>query len=219
MATIPAGAYMPLYADAGRTAVAAFKMDVTPVTRAQYLQFVTQNPAWRRGAVKSHEYLKDWPGVFDAGSGTELQRPVTQVPLAAARAYCSAQGKRLPSVDEWEYAAAASRKRRDGTADAAFRQELLALYTRIGKAPRPVGSTFTNVYGVSDLHGLVWEWTEVAHDHSHHAAGHHDMSCAGSAQGASSTSDFAAFLRYAYRSGLTDGSTQSNLGFRCAAGM
>ena len=53
-------------------------------------------------------------------------------------------------------------------------------------------------------------------EHSHHAAGRHDMTCAGSAQGAADPTDFAAFLRYAFRSGLAGDDAHANLGFRCA---
>ena len=44
--------------------------------------------------------------------------PSTQVSWFAARAYCASLGKRLPTVDEWEYAAAASERRTDATDDA-----------------------------------------------------------------------------------------------------
>ncbi|HEX9109729.1 MAG TPA: SUMF1/EgtB/PvdO family nonheme iron enzyme, partial [Longimicrobiales bacterium] len=89
--------------------------------------------------------------------------------------------------------------------------------------PGPVGSTFRNVYGIWDLHGLVWEWTAAAHSamaqHAMHHGGataSHDMGCAGSAAGASDTRDYAAFLRYAFRAALTPGTSLGNLGFRCA---
>jgi formylglycine-generating enzyme required for sulfatase activity len=218
MVAIPSGSYMPLYADAGQVSVAAFRIDVFPVTRAQYLEFLRSSPAWRLSAVKQPAYLRDWAGELDAGPPSGLERPVVWVTRPAARAYCAAQGKRLPTTDEWEYVAAASGTSRKGTNDPAFRQEILDLYTRRRDPWAHVGSTFRNIYGVADMHGLVWEWTEPAHNHSHHAPGHHDMSCAGSASGASTTSDFSAFMRYAFRSGLSEQSSHAGLGFRCATG-
>ena len=85
---------------------------------------------------------------------------MTDVTWYAARAYCAAQGRRLPTTAEWEYVAAADEWRRDATRDPAFSARLVALYTtrpesRLGGA----GERFRNVYGVSALHGVVWEWT------------------------------------------------------------
>src|SRR5690348_1454731 len=114
MRVIPAGSYEPLYrrAGEGRVAVAAFALDVEPATNADYLAFVQSHPAWRRGAVKpvfaERGYLADWRGPLDPGDADALRRPVTAVSWFAAKAYCESRGKRLPTVDEWEYAASAS---------------------------------------------------------------------------------------------------------------
>ncbi|NUQ20541.1 MAG: SUMF1/EgtB/PvdO family nonheme iron enzyme, partial [Gemmatimonadaceae bacterium] len=122
MASLPAGSYRPLYGRAGgeRVAVAAFRLDRTPVTRGEYLEFITANPAWRRDAIRpvfgEPGYLATWRSALDAGDGAELRRPVTEVSWFAAGAYCAWRGKRLPTVDEWEYAAAASETRRDASA-------------------------------------------------------------------------------------------------------
>jgi formylglycine-generating enzyme required for sulfatase activity len=195
MVTIPAGSYLPLYAERGAVSVKSFKLDITPVTQAQFAAYASGSGA------------RVAPGA--------ATRPATNVTRSAARAYCTAVGKRLPTVHEWELAAAASATARNGTADPAFRQYLIELYTRM-RAPGRVLAGFVNVYGVRDLHGLVWEWTEESHAHAEHGTQKHDMSCAGSAQGASTTADFAAFLRYAFRSGLKESSSVDNLGFRCA---
>ncbi len=234
MVRIPAGSYLPLYTAGGRTdlrvGVGAFALDARPVTRGEYAAFEALHPEWRRsrlaGSRAGAGYLAGWRGDLDFGGAADAARPVTEVPLAAAQAYCSAEGKRLPTTDEWEYVAAASPERRDASGDAAFKQRLLELYTRPRPAqPAPVGSIFRNAFGVWDLHGLVWEWTVQAAQNDHaarHAKAHgagatkHDMGCAGSAAGASDTRSYAAFLRYAFREGLTPGSTTSSLGFRCA---
>jgi formylglycine-generating enzyme required for sulfatase activity len=216
MAAIPAGKYHPLYAD-GMPAlkVSTFSIDREPVTRAQFLSFARRNPTWLEGV--------------DARA-TSLGRPMTGVTWNAARAYCAGQGKRLPTTAEWEYVAAADEKRRDATRDPAFLQRLVSLYTtrpeaRVGGA----GERFRNVYGVSALHGVVWEWTsdfdggKSEHEHGtmagmqHEGGGHeHMLSCASAAIGASNAGDYAAFMRYQFRAGLTRTSAQQMLGFRCA---
>ena len=240
MARIPAGSYRPLYALPGVTSVRvrAFALDRAPVTRGAYLRFVQANPKWGRGSVQSRladdGYLADWPSAASAGDAADRERPVTGVSWHAARAYCSAQGKRLPTIDEWELAAAASETQRNASRDPAFRRRLAALYARrTPGVPRTAGHASANVYGVRDLHGVVWEWTSDFNssvtDHAHHAGKHEGhaagtgsaaerhLYCASSAIGATDPTDYPAFARYAVRAGLSARSTVSGVGFRCAA--
>ncbi len=235
MVRLPAGEYRPLYAPAGqsRVRVAAFALDREPVTRGEFLRFVAANPRWRRDNIRpvfaERGYLAGWPGATDAGSGDALRRPVTGVSWFAARAYCAAQGKRLPTVDEWEYAAAASDTRRDASDDPAFLSRLLALYAaRTAERPPVLGGP-ANVYGVRDLHGVVWEWTldfnsvVVGDDSRATGSGQdardHHLFCASAAIGATNPSNYAAFARFAVRAGLTARSVTSGVGFRCAADL
>src|SRR5690348_9618524 len=115
MALIPAGSYRPLFAAThARAQVAQFAIDREPVTRADFLRFVRANPAWRKSAIKPEfadgSYLNDWAADLDAGGVAALDEPVRNVSWFAARAYCAAQGKRLPTTDEWEYVAAADER-------------------------------------------------------------------------------------------------------------
>lgn len=230
MVVLPSGSYRPLYQTAGgaRVHVARFALDRTPVTRGDYLHFVKSHPSWRRSAVDpslaERAYLDTWRGDLDAGDATDLRRPVTGVSWFAANAYCAALGKRLPTVDEWEYAGAASETDRDAAWKPAFMRRLLDLYSsRVTDDPPTVENGFTNVYGVRDLHGGAWEWTsdfdgKLPSSHSHHAAQKHDASCAGAAIGAPDPANYPAFMRFAFRSALTRRTTVRSLGFRCAAG-
>ncbi|HET7458701.1 MAG TPA: formylglycine-generating enzyme family protein [Gemmatimonadaceae bacterium] len=234
MARIPAGSYRPLYGrrDDPRVHVAAFALDREPVTRGEFLEFVRANPQWRRSAVRplfaERGYLASWRGDLDAGDATDLLRPITESSWYAAKAYCAAQGKRLPTVDEWEYAAAASETRTDAARDPRFVRRLLALYAERAHGPLPpVGAGFRNAYGVRDLHGLAWEWTLdfngvlVSDDSRETGSGvgarDHALFCASAAIGATDPSNYPAFMRYAFRAGLTGRSTIRSLGFRCAA--
>ena len=208
--------------------VTPFRLDRDAVSRGAFLAFVQAHPQWRRSVVKPAHgardgYLADWRGDLDAGLATERSRPVTSVSWFAAQAFCVAQGKRLPTVAEWEYAAAASATMRDATRDPAFIQEVLTLYANRPSSLPPVGTGRRNVFGVRGLHGVVWEWAAdfdgapVRHEPHHAAARDHDQSCASAAMGADNTSNYPAFLRHAVRSGLTAHSTMGSLGFRCAA--
>jgi formylglycine-generating enzyme len=233
MATVPAGRFRPLYAAprAERVAVAAFSLDRDQVTTGEFLAFVVRHPEWRRDRVRrvfaDANYLADWTTPTDAGSPEARRRPVTQVSWFAARAYCASLGKRLPTVDEWEYVAAASEHTTDARGDAAFRSRLLALYAGLGRQSR--SGPFTNVYGVRAMHGVVWEWTldfnSVVLDDDSRATGSgadgrdRHLYCASASIGATDPSDYPAFLRQAVRAGLGARSSTSTVGFRCAAGV
>ena len=218
MVKLPGGTWRPLY---GRPtdapiAIAPFRLDRDAVTRGDFLTFARANPQWRRDDLAR-------------GTAVDRRRPMTDVSWFAARAYCEWRGARLPSLAEWEYAAAASATNRDAAREPAFMQELLALYSTRPRPLPPVEKGIVNAYGVRGLHGLAWEWVadfgtapgqheHASHDHGGRAkAAKHDMSCAGAAIGATDPSNYAAFLRYAFRSGLSGQTSLETLGFRCAA--
>lgn len=211
MVIIPGGSYRPLYAGAGnpRVNVRRFFMDRRAVTRQQFLDFVSRHGEWGRHRVSrtlaDTAYMTGWDGRSD--------RPATAISWFAAQAFCAEQGKRLPTVDEWEYVAIASERQRDASTDAAFRRRLLAMYA----ARDDARTGFVNVYGVHGMHGIGWEWTHdsVAGEGAH-AAGTHHQSCASAALGAGDPSNYPAFLRSAVRASATARSTMSSLGFRCA---
>ena len=229
MVTVPTGTFRPLYGQAGDAplAVAAFALDRDPVTRRDYLAFVRAHPTWRRGAVKSvfatpAGYLADWRGDLDAGGAADLRRPVTNVSWFAARAYCTAQGKRLPTMLEWEYAAAASATQRDASREPTFIQSLVTRYATRRLPLPPVSTGETNAYGLRGMHGLAWEWVDdfngvLVSDDSRAVGGRdHDLFCASAAIGAVDPTNYPAFLRHAVRAGLTGRTSLETLGFRCA---
>ena len=227
MTRIPAGRYVPLFVNGRPTVeVRAFALDRHPATRAEYLAFVRANPRWQRGRVPAAfaegGYLAGWRGPLDQGSATDARRPVTEVSWFAARAFCAWRGARLPTTDEWEYAALASETVRNASRDPAFVARLLDLYRRPRPLPPVVGSGFRNAYGVSDLHGVVWEWvldfnSLLVSDDSRATAGRdHPLFCAAGVVGATDPGNFPAFLRYGFRAALQGRTTVANLGLRCA---
>ncbi|MEO1855848.1 MAG: formylglycine-generating enzyme family protein, partial [Rubritalea sp.] len=64
MVEIPAGSYIPLYTtDKTPRKVEAFRIDTLPVSKKQFLAFVTTNPKWQRSNVSpifaDKTYLQD----------------------------------------------------------------------------------------------------------------------------------------------------------------
>ena len=233
MVRVAGGSFSPFYRTASvtRLTVRAFRMDAAAVTNADFLAFVRANPRWRRGAIPrifaDAQYLTHWASDTELGAGARPAQPVTRVSWFAARAYCESRGARLPTEAEWEWAARADERSRDGTLDPRFNARILAWYGRpAGDALPDVRSTARNVWGIWDLHGLVWEWVEdfgqaraLSDNRERNANGDSQRFCGASALDASDRADYAAFMRYAFRTSLQGAYTVRNLGFRCAMDM
>ena len=231
MVLIPAGEFAPLIRskdEAERVPVPAFWLDERPVTNAEFLEFVRQNPRWRRSAVSplfaDAGYLADWSGDIELGSAAPAQAPVVRVSWFAARAFAQAQGKRLPSTAEWERAAAAGFSTADGGSEPGFKAHVLAWFARPTPEILPeAGTGRANFFGARDLFGLVWEWvddfnTAMVTGESRADTGlERDLFCGAGAAGARDPSDYAGFMRAGYRSSLRARYAVPNLGFRCAA--
>jgi len=211
----------------GKVLVAPFELMRTPVTNAQFLDFVRKNQSWQRGKVvpvfAEARYLSHWSSPLKLGANAKPQQPVVNVSWFAASAYCEAAHARLPTWREWEYSAAADGSRRDARGDPAWREQILGWYAKPSNAPLAlVGQTPANVYGVQDLHGLVWEWTEdyasmlVSADNR--AQGEQDRLkfCGAGAIAMDDRENYAVLMRVAMLSAMEAANITSNLGFRCA---
>jgi sulfatase modifying factor 1 len=227
---LPGGAFRTAlkYEDAnGPQVVRPFALMRRPVTNGEFAAFVAANPQWRRDRVPEvfadARYLAHWPGDRSPADGPQSLQPVTGVSWFAAQAYCEAQGARLPTWVEWEYAAAADERRRDARADPAWRERILAWYSRPSTQALPrAGLQAPNAYGVQDLHGLVWEWTDdfsaLLVDADNRNQGDPDSMrfCGAGALSMDDRDNYAVLMRVALLSSLEADSTTINLGFRCA---
>jgi sulfatase modifying factor 1 len=207
--------------------LAAYRLDLRPVTNAQFLKFVRAHPQWRRDRIArlfaDAQYLSHWSAPTTLGSGAAPMQPVTRVSWFAAKAYCEARGARLPTWYEWEHAAAADEKTPDARRDPAWRQRILEWYGRPSAQPlQDVGSSPPNYYGIYDLHGLAWEWVLdynallVGNDSREQGGADRAKFCG---EGALSTQDrdnYAVLMRIAFLSSLEASYTTGNLTFRCA---
>lgn len=231
MRPIRGGAYAPFYRVAGRerVTVRSFLLDAAPVTNARFLDFARAHPAWQRSRVRrlfaDADYLAHWAGDVELGARAGAAQPVTRVSWFAARAYCVAQGRRLPTESEWEYVARASATSPDAPRDPATTARILAWYGRPDAPLADVGTSGVDYWGLSDVHGLVWEWVEDfnsalvvtdSRDNQGPAAGRF---CGAASAGARDVGDYVAFMRFAFRQSLRGAYTVRNLGFRCAADL
>lgn len=229
--SIAGGPFTPLYSPdvtPASVTLATYRLDAMPVTQGEYLTFVRAHPQWRRSRApaifRDRNYLADWKGDLELSSSLAVSAPVTNISWFAARAFCKAENKRLPTQNEWEYAAMAGRKSPDGRAEAEFQRDVLGWYVKPAAATlRPVGQTPPNLWGVYDLHILVWEWVDDFNaslstgDNRADAGEERGLFCGGTSGAATDRSDYAAYMRFAYRSSLVPEYAGRNLGFRCAA--
>jgi len=138
--------------------IASFYIDKYPVTNAQFKGFLN---ATRYHPQDEINFLRDWKdGSYPAGSE---RRPVTWISIEDARAYASWAGKRLPHEWEWQYAAQGTDLRIypwgnewDATAVPAVDKSRTPRMTDPVDA-HPKGAS---PFGVMDLVGNVWQWTE-----------------------------------------------------------
>lgn len=226
MVKIPGGEFRPFLLSERKNRkvkVHSFYLDIHAVTNGEFLAFVKANPQWQRSRVPdifadSH-YLKQWAADLEIGDGRIINSPVTNISWFAATAYCKWKGKRLPTMDEWEYAAGAA------PVNAKPGQQLSRIILEWYDHPNPavlpaVGSTYKNSFGVYDMHGLIWEWVEdfnsVIPGGENRGAGANPFVCGAGSLGTANKEDYAAYMRYAFRESLQAAYTVSGLGFRCA---
>lgn len=187
------------------------------VTVAEYKQFLEVNPKWKKENISAlfadASYLKEF---------NNEKAPVTWVSWFAARAFCESLNMRLPSINEWEYMAQASEKKKNAIKEPDFLKRILDWYgePQMGQL-KDTKSIYKNIYGVWDLHGLVWEWVEdfnsnfVTGESREDSSLNKDMFCGAGSMSSADKENYAAFMRFAFRSSLKGKSSVWNLGFRC----
>ena len=226
---IKAGSYRSFFPGKGEpreVQVSEFQIEEHAVTNVQFLRFVRAVPKWRQSRAKrlfaDANYLKHWIGDLTPGDDI-VDRPVVNVSWFAARAYARWIDRRLPTVQEWEFVARASETTTDGTMSKDFNQRILDWYSKEpSQSPDQIRSTFKNAYGVYDMHGLVWEWVEdfnsalVTGESRGDTGLERRLFCGAGSIGSADPTDYASFMRLAFRSSLKAAYTTKNLSFRCA---
>lgn len=228
MVAIPAAKFKTFYVSKTDKPIVvnAFLMDETAVTNAEFLEFVKANPGWSRTKVNrlfaDANYLQHWQSDLEIGSANKniYNSPVVNVSWFAARAYCKWQGKRLPTLAEWEIAGNAPPKNITYTSITDF---IVRWYEKPTLPVLPnIKTTYQNIYGLYDMNGLVWEWTFDFNsfistgDSRNTTNDNTNLFCAGASINVTNREDYAAFLRYGFRGSLKGNYCISSLGFRCA---
>lgn len=226
MVSIKGSRYIPLYGrDSTVVEVKDFEMDVYPVTNAEYESFVKKYPKWQKSKVialfADKSYLSNWKSDSQLKDSEKPNSPITYISWFAAKEYCECQGKRLPTIDEWEYVAMADETTKDARKKPSYNKQILAWYEATKSNENSIGEHSKNAWGVHDLHGLVWEWTLDFNSVLISGESRKDMDkdnnlfCGSAAVNATDLMNYAAFMRYAIRGSLKAKFSMKNLGFRC----
>jgi formylglycine-generating enzyme required for sulfatase activity len=131
-----------------------FAMDETLVTNAQFGEFLS---ASRYRPVHGENFLEHWKGGRPLAGCDD--HPVVHVDLDDARAYARWAGKRLPTEEEWQYAAQGADGRKYPWGEQMEPGRCNDGETG-GTTPVRAFPRGRSPFGCYDMCGNVWQWTE-----------------------------------------------------------
>ena len=151
----------------------SYHLDMFEVTNEEYALFLNERGNRQEEGVYWVELrsrfalIEEKEGIFAAKDSFETH-PVVEVSWHGARAYCEWAGKRLPTQREWRYACEGSEELKYPWGEA-FEQGYANIYGHKYDGyvrTSPVG-TFpegASPFGIMDMAGNVWEWTQSEGD-------------------------------------------------------
>ncbi len=217
-------------APAHRVTVSAFAMDRYEVNQTVYEALVMADPSHFKSPDRPVEQVRWMDAVLfcNARSSAEGLEPCYDEMTFD----CSfeANGYRLPTEAQWEYACRAGSKGDFCFGDSAAKLTDYASFSKnSNKKTSLAGSGKPNVFGLYDMHGNVYEWVHDVYDPRYYQNGP-EQDPTGPAQGkervlrGGAWNSEASSCRSSYRSSDTPGTAdacfaQDTYGFRCARAL
>ncbi|MBP9674190.1 MAG: formylglycine-generating enzyme family protein [Bacteriovoracaceae bacterium] len=220
---IPAGKSVPFFKGLKEEeiVVKSFYLDKFPVSNEGFNQFLIENGQYQKSQVSGifvdNRYLEHWQAdlLTDAEKKIFGLFPVVNTSWFVARKYCEWMGQRLPTIEEWEYAADVTNQE--------IMNQILLWYSKTGiNHLEKIGSHTPNKFGLYDMHGLIWEWVEdfnsvmISGDSREKGNKQEGLFCGGGSLNVEDAKAYVTFMRYGFRSGLIGNYSIGSLGFRCA---
>lgn len=185
-----------------------FFLGATEVTQAQWTAVMGSNPSYFKGDTLPVETVSWDEAMAFCQKLTERERSAGRLPAGWEFT--------LPTEAQWEFACRAGT-----TGDYAGDLDAMAWYDKnSGSKTHPVGTKQANAWGLSDMHGNVWEWCADWYGSSYPGGSVPDPS--GAVSGSNRVSrggswGFSAVdCRSAFRGYVEPGFRHGNLGFRLA---
>jgi formylglycine-generating enzyme required for sulfatase activity len=154
---------------AHRVRVSAFYMDTREITQKAYQSLMEQNPSKSAGPDKPVEQV-DWYHAALCCNMRSLKEGLKPCydPKTLACDF-AADGYRLPTEAEWEYACRAGTKTKYSFGNDPAKLGAGAWFKgNSDKTTHPVGQKTPNAWGLYDMHGNVTEWCHDFYEESYY---------------------------------------------------
>lgn len=164
MVLIPAGAFTmgdqdEVDAEPHVVSVSAFFMDKNLVTQEQFQKVMGENPSRWKGEGNPVEQVRWSDAVRYCNKRSELEGLKPCYDLTTWKCDFNADGYRLPTEAEWEYACRAGATTAYYFGESESKLGDHAWYDKnSGGHPRPVGKKKPNAWGLYDMAGNLWQW-------------------------------------------------------------
>ena len=154
---------------AHKVQLSAFYMDTREMTQKNYERLMEKNPSRSKSPELPVEQV-DWYHAAlycNLRSLKEGRQPCYDANTLACD--FAADGYRLPTEAEWEYACRAGTQTQYSCGDDPVRLKSLGWFkANAGQATHPVGQKTPNPWGLYDMHGNVAEWCHDIYNESHY---------------------------------------------------
>jgi formylglycine-generating enzyme required for sulfatase activity len=144
-----------------RVYVDSLYIDRHEVTQAEYERLMGVNPSRRKGADNPVEQIRWADAVKYCNARSRLEGLQPAYDVSTWQCDFEADGYRLPTEAEWEYAARAGTQTTYCFGNDSTRLKLYAWFKENStRGPQPVGQKEPNPWGLYDMHGNIWEWCQ-----------------------------------------------------------
>ena len=152
--------------------VDSFYMDKHPISQQLYESVMGVNPSKRKGPKNPVERMQWTDAVRFCNRCSELEGLTPCYDLDTWECNFEANGFRLPTEAEWEYACRAGSQTKYFFGDDGAKLAKYAWFKPHSKGrPRPVAQKRPNPWGLYDMHGNVWEWCNDYYSETYYTEG------------------------------------------------